>query len=134
MNLDWVPLVDPNEINAMTTFIAIEDPEDRGRFLHAMLGLIHLEGEPFDDASIVDKALAAAGVTPGGTDAAATVLSGLAARAESLGVSATPTLYRNGPASHIRLTEASLMGDAAATAAAILSVTDDDSVWSITKP
>jgi 2-hydroxychromene-2-carboxylate isomerase len=134
VNLQWVPLFDPDEENAMTTFLAIKEAEERGRFLHAMLGLIHLEREPFDDASIVAKALSAAGGSPDFAGTSENAVSQLASEAESLGVTATPTLYRHGPASHIRLTEAALMGDTAATAATILSIADDDAIWGISKP
>jgi 2-hydroxychromene-2-carboxylate isomerase len=134
VNIDWVPLFDPDEATSMSTFLAIEDPDDRGRFLHALLGLIFLENRPFDDEIIVADALSAAGVAAGGTEAGEDALASLAAEAESLGVRATPTLYRHGPASHIRLTEASLLGDVEKTAVAILSVADDDGVWGIVKP
>ena len=118
----------------MATFLAIEDPEHRGRFLHAMLGLIHIEGEPFDDEAIIGEALSASGVASAGASAGEGDLVARAAEAESLGITATPTLYRHGPASHIRLTEAALMGDAATTASAILSAADDDGIWGIAKP
>ncbi len=118
----------------MSTFLAIDDVEDRGRFLHAMLGLIHLEDQSLDDETIVAEALSAAGVAAGGVATGEDALAFLAAEAESLGVTATPTLYRHGPASHIRLTEASLLGDIEKTALAILSVADDDGVWTIAKP
>jgi hypothetical protein len=134
VNIDWVPLFDPLEATSMSTFLAIDDVEDRGRFLHAMLGLIHLEDQSFDDETIVAEALSAAGVAAGGVATGEDALAFLAAEAESLGVTATPTLYRHGPASHIRLTEASLLGDIEKTALAILSVADDDGVWTIAKP
>ncbi len=134
VNLDWVPLHDRDEEDAMATFLAITEPDQRGRYLHAMLGLIHIEGQDFDDDTIVGLAVSATGA--GAVDAAAGMgeLTSLAAVARSLGVSATPTLYRHGPASHIRLTEAAVMGDAATTATTILSVADDDGIWGITKP
>ena len=66
VNLDWVPLFNPDEATSMSTFLAIDDMDDRGRFLHAMLGLIHLEDEPFDDEVIVARALSAAGIAVGG--------------------------------------------------------------------
>ena len=134
VNLDWVPLSDPDEAASMATFLAIEDPEYRGRFLHAMLGLIHIEREPFDDEAIIGNALAASGVTSAGASVGEGVLASRAVEAESLGVTATPTLYRHGPASHIRLTEAAITGDAATTASSILSVADDDGIWGIAKP
>jgi hypothetical protein len=134
VNLDWVPLFDPREATSMSAFLAIDDLDDRGRFLHALLGLIYLESRSFDDETIVSEALSAAGVAAGGAGAGEGALASLAAEAESLGVTATPTLYRHGPASHIRLTEASLLGDVEKTANAILSVADDDGVWGIVKP
>jgi 2-hydroxychromene-2-carboxylate isomerase len=134
VNLDWVPLFDRHEAKTMSTFLAIDDPDDRGRFLHAMLGLIHMEDRSFDDETIVAEALSAAGVETHGAEAGEGDLASLAAEAESLGVTVTPTLYRHGPVSLIRLTEASLMGDVEKTAIAILAVADDDGVWGIVKP
>jgi hypothetical protein len=134
VNLDWVPVFDRNEAISMSTFLAIDDSNDRGRFLHAMLGLIYLDGQPFDDETIAAKALSAAGVAEVGAASGESELELLATQAGALGVTATPTLYRRGPVSHIRLTEASLMGDVEKTAIAILSVTDDDGVWGIAKP
>jgi hypothetical protein len=134
VNLDWVPLLDPDEANSMSTYLAIDDRDDRGRFLHALLGLIYLENRSFDDEAIVVEALSASGVAVGRAGAGDRALASLAAEAASLGVSATPSLYRHGPASHIRLTEASLLGDVEKTAIVILSVADDDGVWGIVKP
>ena len=134
VNLDWVPLTDPDEVRSMAVFLTIAEPDRRGRFLHAMLGLIHIEREHFDDDAIIAMALEASGVTSEGPEAGEGELLSLAVRAKSLGVTNTPTLYRHGPASHIRLTEAALMGDVAATAASLISIADDDGIWVITKP
>lgn len=134
VNLDWVPLPSEHEAASMSTFLAIDDPDGRGRFLHAMLGLIHLEGERFDDEAIVARALAASGASAHDRQAGEDMLPILADDAAALGVTKTPSLYRHGPASHIRLTEAALMGDATETAAAMLSIVSDDGVWSIVKP
>jgi len=134
VNLDWVPLFNPDERFAMSTFLGIDAADDRGRFLHAMLGLIHLEGEPFDDDTIVAKALSASGVTTSGSDVDESALGALARDAASLGVTDTPTLYRHGPVTHLRLTEASLTGDVVQTAAALLVVAANDGIWSISKP
>lgn len=134
VNLDWVPLRDVEEARSMATFVAIAEPDQRGRFLHAMLGLIHIEREKFDDDSIITAALSVAGIAPVGPEVDEDELSSLAAHAGSLGVTETPTLYSHGPASHIRLTEAALMGDVAVTAASIVAVADDDGIWGIAKP
>jgi hypothetical protein len=134
VNLEWVPLHHPDEAKSMAVFLTIAEPDTRGRFLHAMLGLIHIENERFDDDAIIAAALSAAGVSAAGPKAGEVELSTLAAQARSLGVTDTPTLYRNGPASHIRLTEAALNRDVAETAASIISIADDDGVWEIKKP
>ena len=134
VNLDWLPLSDPDEVRSMATFLAIPEPVERGRFLHAMLGLVHLEQEHFDDDAIIAAALSAADVATVRPKAGEDELSSLALLAGSLGVTVTPTLYRNGPATHIRLTEAALMGDVAVTAASIVAVADDDGIWGIAKP
>jgi len=134
VNLEWVPLFDSHEATSMSTYLAIDGADDRGRYLHAMLGMIHLEDKPFNDEAMAARALSAAGLAVGTAGTGETDLASLAAEAVSLGVTDTPTLYRHGPVSRIRLTEASLMGDAEKTAVAILSVADDDAVWEITKP
>jgi hypothetical protein len=134
VNLEWLPLPDPDEQTAMATFLAIAEPEQRGRFLHTMLGLIHIERQTFDDDVIVQRAVAVSDVKPGDVVASQDALSHLTETASSQGVVATPTVYRHGPASHIRLTDAALMGDTAATAALLLSVADNDGIWSVVKP
>jgi hypothetical protein len=134
VNLEWVPLPHAEQESAMSTFLAISDPQKRGRFLHAMLGLIHLERMEFDDDSIVRRASHAAEVGPVDGSSSEAELASLAAHAASLGVVATPTLYHHGPASHVRLTEAVLTGDVTQTANAIWAVAGDDGVGEISKP
>jgi hypothetical protein len=134
VNLEWVPLPHAEQESAMSTFLAISDVQQRARFLHAMLGLIHLERVEFDDDSIVGRASDAAEIGAIDGSSGGAELASLAASAASLGVVAAPTLYRHGPASHIRLTEAVLTGDVTLTANSIWAIAGDDGVWEISKP
>ena len=131
--LEWRPLPGRGHDDAVAVFEALETPADRGRFLHAMLGLVHLEGADASDRATVERAVMAAGVAqPGagvdGSVADLTVLAG------ELGVTGVPTLYRHGPVVRIGLTEAALLEDVGARAASILSVADDDGIWRLEKP
>ncbi len=131
--LEWRPLPGRGHDHAVVVFEALDTPEDRGRFLHAMLGLVHLEGADAGDRGTVERALSASGVGQPvvSPDASVADLSALAAE---LGVRGVPTLYRHGPVVRIGLTEAALLEDVAARAASILSVADDDGIWRLDKP
>ena len=128
--LEWTPM--PDEGPAATVFLGLSDPQDRGRFLHAMLGLVHLDDRDAADASTVAAAVDAARVAPGSVPTGA--LAEIARLVEDLGVSDVPSLYRHGPAVRITLNGASTTGDVQARAEAILAVLDDDGIWGLTKP
>ncbi|MFV1961630.1 MAG: hypothetical protein ACC658_07325, partial [Acidimicrobiia bacterium] len=53
VGIEWLPLPKGTERAAMATFLAIEEPQDRGLFIHAMLGLVHMEGESASDLKTV---------------------------------------------------------------------------------
>lgn len=128
--LEWRPLPAEGQLEAMTVFESLASVEDRGRFLHAMLGLVHIEGEDPCSAEVVAQAALAAKVEPG----VAGSLDGLAREAAQLGVQAVPTLYRHGPVVTIHLNGASLVGDLEQRAATILAMTGDDGIWGLSKP
>ncbi|MGI9584199.1 MAG: hypothetical protein ACR2N7_01255 [Acidimicrobiia bacterium] len=130
--LEWTPLPTDQERFAMEVYVSLERPEERGRFLHAMLGLVNLEREDSASRATVEKALNAAGLTQ--PDAVAADLDALDRQASQLGVTSVPTMYRHGPAVAVALNDAALAGDLERRAAVILDVLDDDGIWSLAKP
>jgi hypothetical protein len=135
VHLEWLPRPVASERAAMGVFVHLDTPDLRGRFLHAMLGLVHLEGADASDDTTVAMAAAAADVPmpddPGPADRELERLGGLA---RDLGVGTTPALYRHGPVMTVTLNGAALMGDPAPRAQLILDVLDDDGVWGLVKP
>lgn len=131
--LDWQPLPTVGQDLAMSVFAAIEDPLSRGKFLHAMLGLVHLEGMPADEPTTVSAAIASAGV-----DSEAKVVPELLAereaRATALSIGGTPTLYRDGSPIRVVLTGAALMGDFDKTSRTIVAAMENDGIWELRKP
>ena len=116
----------------MEVFWSLQTPEDRGRFLHAMLGLVNIEDQAPSGTDTVEKALAASGlIRP--TDGVADLAS-LGETAEQLGVHAVPTMYRHGPVVAIGLNGAAVSGDVEQRARLILDMLDDDGIWSLQKP
>ena len=128
--LEWTPM--PGEGAAGQAFLGLERPQDRGRFLHAMLGLIHLEGRAADEADTVTAALAAAGVSP--SLVADGVEQEIARQVDDLSVEDVPAIYRHGPVVHVALNGAALTGDVQARATTIMAMLDDDGIWGLTKP
>jgi hypothetical protein len=131
--LDWQPLPTDDEAPLMRTFLGIDDPEERGRFLHAALGLIHLEGRNPTDPRFVVAAGNAAGLSEAGL-APVESLREVESLADSLGVVDVPSLYRHGPPMKVVLTPAALMDDPRETLQAILRVSADDGIWELRKP
>ena len=131
--LDWQPLRADDEAPLMRAYLGIDDPEERGRFLHAALGLIHLEGRDAADPQMAVDAGTAAGLSDVGSGPEAS-LRDVAALADSLGVVDVPSLYRHGPPMRIVLTPAALMADPRDTLQAILAVSADDGIWELKKP
>lgn len=131
--LDWRPLPRQDEQRAMGTYVALTSPVDRGRFLHAMLGLVHLEGAAAADDDTVRRAQEAAGTAATDTNGA-DALARHASDAAAVGVSRVPTLYRHGPATTVVLNAAALEGDRAIRAATILAMIEDDGTWELAKP
>lgn len=128
--LEWTPM--PGEDDAGRALLGLADPQDRGRFLHAMLGLVHLEGRSPTDPGTVAAAVAAAGVEPVPVEVA--VEDEIERLVGDLAVTDVPALYRHGPVVHVDLNAASTTGDLGARASAILAVLDDDGIWGLTKP
>lgn len=133
VNLEWLPLYRDVEADAMSVFVSLPSPQDRGRFLHAMLGLVHLEHLDAEESSTVERAIVAAGlesVDRAGIEA----LTDIAEAASGMGVSDTPTIYSGGPVMHVVLNGAASVGDVRATAESILSVLNSDGIWTLAKP
>lgn len=134
VSLEWVPLPTEGEELAASALSSLSDPDDRGRFLHAMLGLVHIEGLAVGSAVTVAKAIDAAGVEGAQQTVDRDLITALTERAGALGVSSSPSLYRHGPVTAITLTPAVLEGDPVRTAEAILAVADNDGIWGLQKP
>ena len=133
VGLEWVPLYRGVEAEAMQTFVSLPTAQDRGRFLHAMLGLVHLEGLDSQGPSAVTKALEAAECdAPDRVGVAA--LDEITEKAAEIGVAETPTMFTGGPVMHIVLNQAARTGDVKRTAEAILAVLDSDGIWTLAKP
>ena len=133
VGLEWVPLYRDVEVEAMATFVSLPTPQERGRFLHAMFGLVHIENLDPQSSSTVGQALEAAEC-----DApelvGVTALEEIARKAGEMGVSKTPTLFTGGPVMHIVLNQAASRGSLADTAEAILAVLESDGIWTLAKP
>lgn len=131
--LEWKPLPREGEEAIAVTFLSLDEPRERGRFLHAAFGLVHGQHEDPTASSTVESALAAAGI-----DAVASVsqdrLDVLRAEASDLGVIGVPAMYRHGPVVRIELNGAATSGDVALRAATILHMLEDDGIWGLTKP
>ena len=133
VGLEWVPLYRGVEAEAMATFVSLPSPQDRGRFLHAMLGLVHIEKLDPQSASTVVKALEAA-ECDAPEKVGVETLDEITEKASEMGVSDTPTLFTGGPVMHIVLNQAATIGNVVETAEAILAVLESDGIWSLTKP
>jgi len=131
--IEWLPLYIDNELEAMSAFVMPRTPEDRGRFLHAMLGLVHMERLDANREATVVKALESAGL---GSEITIDVpqLQQLAKDAHDLGVQHTPTIYNHGPVMHVTLNGAAVTGDVEATGRALMDVLGNDGIWAIEKP
>ena len=133
VGLEWVPLHRGVEAEAMTTFVSLPTPQDRGRFLHAMLGLVHIEElDPELSATVTNALETAECDAPERVGVAA--LDEITAKADEMGVKETPTLFTGGPVMHIALNQAASMGNVGETAEAILAVLESDGIWALAKP
>lgn len=130
--LEWLPLATPDEEPAHAVFAALEDPTDRGRFLHTMLGLVHIEGHDAGDDATIALAAGHAGIDVRRRDPE--LVRRWADEARDLGVTEVPTMYRHGPVMAVTVNGAALAGDVATRARLILDVLDDDGVWRLSKP
>jgi hypothetical protein len=129
-----MPIPGSDEDLAMSVYLSLDDPTSRGRFLHAMLGLVHLDGRPVTDASAVRDAIAAAEVDVADVAVDVRALEGVTTVAGDISVGEAPSLYRYGPPMTVRLTPAALLGDPSDTLRAILEVSEADGIWELRKP
>ncbi len=132
--IEWMPLPKGSERAAMATLLAIEKPEDRGRFIHALLGLVHVDGLQASELKTVAAALQAAGLDSVVVKDAHPLLEDLRARATEVGVDAVPSLVRHGPVLSIQLNPAVLDAEPQKTARTINDVIDSDGIWELSKP
>jgi hypothetical protein len=133
VGLEWVPLYRGVEADAMATFVSLPTAQDRGRFLHAMLGLVHIEQLDPRATATVSKALEAAECdVPDRVGVAA--LDEITDKAVEMGVDETPTLFTGGPVMHVVLNQAASMDNVGETAEAILAVLESDGIWTLAKP
>lgn len=131
--LEWTPLPSEGEELAMATFEALDTPTRRGRFLHAMLGAVHLEGQSAGSPDAVAAAAAAADVPVAPTSAWPARRGELAKEAADLGVVDVPSMYRHGPVMRVVVNGAALTGDVVRRAETILAALDDDGLWELSK-
>jgi len=133
VSLDWRPLPARGQEPIASAYLSLASPDDRGRFLHAALGLVHLEGaDPADPSTLAAAADASGLEVDASVDAAA--LDRLRGDASDLGVVAVPTVYRHGPVVHVVLNAAATMGDVRSRARTIWAMVDDDGIWELSKP
>jgi len=132
-SIEWLPLYRGSEVDAMSAFVMPRDPESRGRFLHTLLGLVHMEQLDAGEKATVVKALTTAGLDP---EIVVDVpqLQRIAHDADELGVKATPTIYNHGPVMHIALNGAAISGDVGATGRVLIDVLRNDGIWGLEKP
>ncbi|GMQ97554.1 MAG: hypothetical protein BMS9Abin17_0052 [Acidimicrobiia bacterium] len=131
--IEWLPLYNDSEVEAMSAFVMPRNSEDRGRFLHAMLGLVHMEHLDANKEATVVNALESAGLA---SEIVIDVpqLQQLAKDAHDLGVQRTPTIYNHGPVMHVTLNGAATAGDVEETGRTLMDVLGNDGIWAIEKP
>jgi hypothetical protein len=132
--IEWLPLPRGTERAAMATLLAIDVPDDRGRYIHALLGLVHIEGRSPADLKTVAEALQTADLNSVIVKDAHPLLADLRSRASRLGVDSVPMLYRRGPVMSIQLNPAVLSEDPRDVANTIDQVMDSDGIWELRKP
>ena len=132
--LEWLPYPCEDERLAMDVFLTLDDPTRRGLFLHAMLGLVHIEGMAATEERTVVAALAAAGLDMGLDSLEPTRADDVARVAADLGVAGVPSLYRFGSPMEVLLTQAAVLEDPVPTLRTILETSDNDGIWELRKP
>ena len=143
LGLDWEPFIRRADNRAsLLAHVAIRrtHPEKSGAFVQAMLTRVHVEDEPHDSLATIKGAAVAAGVDEnwlaeamGATETADT-LSAVHSEAGELGVTGTPTLYRNGPVLYVEVSGAAHTGDVLERLRLLDQVLGDDGLWVLRKP
>lgn len=134
MELDWTPLPNDAQRVAMATLLGIEEPQDRGRFIHAMFGLVHLNNASPTETGTVIEALKASELGSGMVREDHPLLDDLAVRSAELGVTTVPSLVRHGPLLAIHLNPAVLNEEPQQVARTIDAVIESDGIWELRKP
>ena len=131
--LEWKPFVPPGQVGLAAAFLGLDRPDDRGRLLHAALGLVHLDGADPTAEETIARARSVARVESHEPVEAADVAA-VRSEGEALGVVTVPSLYRHGPVVAVHLNPAATLGDVGERARTILAVASDDGLWGLTKP
>ncbi|GMQ94808.1 MAG: hypothetical protein BMS9Abin12_2316 [Acidimicrobiia bacterium] len=132
--LEWLPYPNDSEQAAMATLLGIEDSQDRGRFIHAMLGLVHLENSSPSEMTTIIDALRAAELDSVIVAQDHPLLGDLSARCKALAIEAVPSLVRHGPVLSIQLNPAVLNAEPQQVARTINDVIESDGIWELRKP
>lgn len=143
LGLDWEPYIRRDDNRpSLLAHVAVRSahPEQSGAFVQAMLTAVHEHREPYDNVTTITAAAAAAGIDPTWLADAmqagdiANELNTLHAEATELGVTGTPTLYRNGPVLYVEVSGAAHTGDVLARLRLLDQVLGDDGLWVLRKP
>ncbi|NNF62792.1 MAG: hypothetical protein HKN07_00910 [Acidimicrobiia bacterium] len=143
LGLDWEPYIrrDDNR-TSLLAHVAIRrtHPEKSGAFVQAMLMAVHERNEPHDSFETIKGAAVAAGIDAewlaeamAAADAADALDAGQTEAVE-LGVTGTPTLYRNGPVLYVEVSGAAPTGDVLDRLRLLDRVLTDDGLWVLRKP
>ena len=125
---------------AASELVRVHEPSLHGAFVQALLASVHVGGADLLDGSTLSVAATVAGVSSEmiGVARVATegtaLLSATIDEAAELGVSAVPTIYRNGPVLRIRTTPAVDSGGSLRSLETIDRMLEDDALWELGKP
>ena len=119
LGLDWEPFIRRDDNRpSLLAHVAVRSaqPEKSGAFVQAMLAAVHEHQEPHDSLATIKGAAAAAEIDPDwlaeritGADTV-DALEAAQVEAVEMGVTGTPTLYRNGPVLYVEVSGAAPTG------------------------
>ena len=147
IDVEWQEfLVDDPDWSAPTTRLLAASasvraafPIQHQRFVQALLTLIFEEkDDPRSESTLLVAARVAGidgpSVASGAGEAGRELLESQTVEARELGVSAVPTIVREGPPVHVRTTGAASQGDPVRRLEMIDTMLTDDGIWALTKP